>query len=235
MVLAKPILLLLLIYKLKAMLIELSFVENMKFACQRSGNCCSHSKIMITLTHEDLLMLLQAVQSPEKLESVISFLKFEENLDQDIKNAVKEQLIINGIKTTEGELIPILKKKKENSECIFYDRNTHNCQIYPYRPLACRMFPLGFTNIAGRKAITWNSMGLNICPGINKGQEIEKEEMKNLIIVAERAISTTNKIIESINAEALEKQNLLSSKEAVLMLLYVAIQTREKSSRVHEI
>lgn len=193
----------------------------MKFACQRSGRCCSHPKIWITLTHEDLFRLLSITNTPEDLQKIVSFLKIDSDMTKTDHEELLNKLVLPPVLSTEGEVIPVLRKKNENPECIFYDSSNHACTIYDYRPLACRNFPLGFTEFAGKKAITWNELGKEFCPGINKGEELTKEQLKSLIKETETIMKNFKTIVEEINIEAINN-NPLTPQEILYTLIYIS-------------
>ncbi|MFW9928018.1 MAG: YkgJ family cysteine cluster protein [Candidatus Thorarchaeota archaeon] len=202
----------------------------MRFSCQRSGRCCSHPKLFITLTIDDLIPLLKSTLSLEKLINNVSFLKLDDSLSNGDKKQISSQLVIRPIKTKDGEIVPILKKKFNNAECVFYDTQTHSCSIYENRPMACQIFPLGFTEISGKKAVSWNGLGLKICPGINQGEELPIAYLKSLIENANRNIEETNKKIDIINSETEKSEKLLTAKEALWTLLLIASQNYQEQS-----
>ncbi|MHA2336052.1 MAG: YkgJ family cysteine cluster protein [Candidatus Hodarchaeales archaeon] len=200
----------------------------MKFTCQRSGNCCSHPKMFITLTYHDLIPLLGATKSTKSLIDSVSFLRLEKTITGGEKEQLLEQLVIRPMKTEEGEVIPVLKKKKENSECIFYNNSNHSCKIYDNRPLACQLFPIGLTEINKRKAVSWNTLAKDICPGINKGENISESSLKLLSKKAEEYIKDTNEKIDIINQETNNKGKKITSKEGLLTLLLLSDQFHKK-------
>jgi Fe-S-cluster containining protein len=183
--------------------------------------------MFITLTYQDLIPLLKATGSTEKLIESISFLRLENSLSGEKKEQLLEQIVIKPMDTEEGQIVSVLKKKN-NAECIFFNNKKHSCEIYENRPLACQIFPIGLTEVGKRKAISWNSLAKNICPGINTGEELSKLYLKQISLTAEEYIRETNNKIEIINQETKKKEKKLTSKEGLLTLLLLSDKFHKK-------
>jgi hypothetical protein len=94
------------------------------------------------------------------------------------------------------------------------------------------MFPLGLSEIDQRKAISWNTLAKKICPGIDKGEEITLDYLKELSERAEEYIADTNNIIDIINEETKKKGETFKAKEGILTLLLLSNQYhKEKVSK----
>ena len=78
----------------------------MKFTCQRSGNCCSHSKIYITLTYQDLIPLLRATKTTESFLDSISYLRIEKKMKEEKRKQLLNQLVIHPLDKKEPVLPP---------------------------------------------------------------------------------------------------------------------------------
>ena len=66
-----------------------------------------------------------------------------------------------------------LKEVRKNGDCIFL--HNKKCSIYTARPIQCRTWPFWNDNMNAKK---WNSEIAKFCPGIGKGKEIKKNEIK---------------------------------------------------------
>ncbi|WP_297500449.1 YkgJ family cysteine cluster protein [Thermococcus sp.] len=68
-----------------------------------------------------------------------------------------------------------LKKRAFDDACIFLDPETKRCRIYPYRPLACRLYPFVFVR-KGKEMEVYVRMD-SFCPGINhpEGEPVTRE------------------------------------------------------------
>jgi hypothetical protein len=86
------------------------------------------------------------------------------------------------------------------------------------------MFPIGLTKINDRKAISWNALAKNICPGINKGEILSEVHLKEISKTADEYIRETNNKITIINQETKKKVKKLTSKEGLLTLLLLSDQ-----------
>jgi hypothetical protein len=88
----------------------------MRFFCQQSGNCCCNPNIIVTLTYRDIFQLYMILDTSfEKLLQKISFYTLEESLI----NIVKKQMVLEPIQTSQGNVIPGLRKY-EGGSCVFY-------------------------------------------------------------------------------------------------------------------
>lgn len=185
----------------------------MQFSCQRSGGCCTHPQIVVTLTHTDLWILFQESQGVEDLKQLIQFM-VSEQYDEPRK------LVLNTIKTQNGNGTFILRKNAAH-KCIFYNEKAKSCNIHAIRPQACRNFPFAFIEENGQITVTLVKDANSFCIGIGKGKEYKKEE---LLLVGKHTLETIkeyNRIVDEINKEA--KNNVsLSPDDALMTLLLVA-------------
>ncbi|MFX0170765.1 MAG: YkgJ family cysteine cluster protein [Candidatus Hodarchaeota archaeon] len=185
-----------------------------RFHCQQSGHCCVNPKIIVTLTYRDIFRLYMIQDyNFEKLLQKISFYTLEESL----VNIVREQMVLEPIQTSQGKIIPGLRKLKGGS-CIFY--NHPNCSIYSNRPLACMNYP--FTFIKEKDAIVsvWAKNALKSCPGIGKGPPISSEKIKRLGERLIEEIQLQNQVVENLNIEALEGRPLTAREALWIFVIY---------------
>ncbi|MHA2363321.1 MAG: YkgJ family cysteine cluster protein [Candidatus Hodarchaeales archaeon] len=203
----------------------------MHFQCQRSGRCCQHPKIVITLTQKDIWFLISYFDL-ETLLLLVQFVKFPEkdndlNIEKVSKNdSLEGQLVLNLVQTTEGKGLFLLRKKsKEPDCCIFYDNKTHSCQIYTIRPQACRNFPFGLSIFQTRPVITWVKDSASFCPGIGKGPIWSEETLKKIGTRTRQVIDEYSNIIKEINLEAGRGKPL--TPQEVLFLFYTIVQKEE--------
>ena len=197
----------------------------MKFQCQRSGRCCSHPKILITLTCQDLPQIVAAQGGVQGLLEAVAFAKIDQDGQFSKKSDLQEQLVISPINTSDGSVIPVLKKRQGGFECIFYDSTTHTCQIYDKRPLTCQSFPIRLATFSGRRILTWNTLGATFCPGIGKGPPLSAKVLKAIATKTQSAVDTTNEVIQHINLEAEVKKNPCLPKK-FLLRFYISRKRR---------
>jgi Fe-S-cluster containining protein len=67
-------------------------------------------------------------------------------------------------------------KKNKNGICIFLS-SENKCNIYSYRPLICRFYPLELTDQINDK---YKFSFTKECPGINQGKILDKQYFNNL-------------------------------------------------------
>jgi len=58
------------------------------------------------------------------------------------------------IESINGEDYLMIKRK--GNFCIFFDRNSQKCRIYPYRPIDCQLFPFTLEVINKKINVTFN-------------------------------------------------------------------------------
>lgn len=204
----------------------------MQFTCQRSGKCCSHPNIVITLTHIDIWHLVQHFGKFEDVFSVIQFVQFTElnqtsDIPLEISNTTEfgthnNKLVLDPMQTTEGSGIFILRKQSEKSSlCLFYNDTTHACQIYSARPQTCKNFPFGLSTFDNRSIITWVKDASSFCPGIGQGKVWSPKMLKELGKSTQKTIERYSEIVTEINRESKHK-NPLTPIAAVYVLYSTA-------------
>lgn len=198
----------------------------MQFSCQRTGICCTHPNIVITLTHEDLWTLYEETRDIDELQQIIQFLI--PNPDNSA-----EKLVLQTIQTTNGKGLFILRKNKQH-QCIFYNVKEKSCQIHTLRPQACRNFPFAFTKINDQIHISLVKGANTFCEGIGKGKDYSQKELKKIGVNSLEVLKQYNNIINEINREALEEQPL-TPQEALITILVVAEKNKEKFTEKLEI
>lgn len=185
----------------------------MLFTCQRTGKCCTHPQIVVTLTHKDLWILFQESQGIDDLKSLIQFMVMEQE-------DVLEKLVLSNIKTLNGNGIFILRKNTEH-KCIFYDEEAKICNIHSIRPQACRNFPFAFNEIKDQITVTLVKNATSFCMGIGKGKDYTKKELLSIGKHTLETIKEYNRIVDEINKESYNNKSL-STDDALMTLLLVA-------------
>lgn len=198
----------------------------MQFTCQRTGTCCTHPNIVITLTHEDLWTLYQESQDLEELLQIIQFL-----IPDTEANAQK--LVLKTLETTSGKGLFVLRKNTRH-QCIFYNVQERACQIHSLRPQACRNFPFAFNKEKDILKISLVKDAPSFCLGIGKGKEYTREELEKTGSYTLNRLDEYNKIVDEINKEAKNKKSL-TPQEALTALIMVAEKNKEKISKEHQI
>jgi Fe-S-cluster containining protein len=185
------------------------------FNCKRSGKCCTHPNIVVTLTHEDIWVLYQRAQDIEELKKVLQFLITESNHSE-------EQMVLSGIKTTSG-IGNFILRKNNDKKCVFYENETSSCQIHTFRPAACRNFPFSFAQDNEKTLVSWVKGAQSFCPGIGSGIEYKMEELENIGRNSIAVIKEYNNIAKEIS-----KEDEITPHEALLTLLMVADKHKDK-------
>lgn len=200
----------------------------MQFQCQRSGKCCSHPNIVITITHKDIWQLVNHFDDYDSVLSVIKFVKVPEHtaspdLELPLSNETfNDSLVLKPIMTTEGSGIFILRKQLDRpNQCVFYDPSSHSCTMYASRPLACQNFPFGISTFENRPIVTWVKDAGNFCPGIGKGKVWSDKTLQKIGKNTFETLERYSAIVKEINYEA-ELGKPLTPENAVFVLYSAA-------------
>ncbi|MFW9904864.1 MAG: YkgJ family cysteine cluster protein [Candidatus Thorarchaeota archaeon] len=191
---------------------DLSSLGRGRFECQQSGHCCSDSNIIVTLTYRDLLRLFKLLDKDFRtLLQKISFYKLNQS-----NEVLQEQMVLEPIQTSEGDIIPGLRKIKEF--CTFYAHP--NCKIYSERPFSCQTYPLAFIKKEKQFVCTWVKNSRKTCPGIGKGTVLSQQFIQDLAKRYFQEIETHNHIVKELNKEALNGRPLTARGAMWILISY---------------
>ncbi|MFX1536709.1 MAG: YkgJ family cysteine cluster protein [Promethearchaeota archaeon] len=192
---------------------DLSALGERRFECQQSGHCCSDPNIIVTLTYRDIFRLFNRRLNKDfrVLLQKISFYKLNQS-----NQVLQEQMVLDPIQTSEGNVIPGLRKLKDF--CTFYAHP--NCQIYSERPLSCRSYPLAYIKEKDRVICTWVKNSQKTCPGIGKGGVLSQQFIQKLGKEYLQAIETHNHVVRELNKEALNGRPLTARGALWILISY---------------
>lgn len=183
-----------------------------RFECQQSGHCCSDPNIIVTLTYSDIFRLFNLLDKDFRiLLQKVSFYKLNQP-----NQILQEQMVLEPIQTSEGNVIPGLRKLK--GFCAFYSRP--NCVIYQDRPMSCRSYPLAYIKRRERIACTWVKNSRKTCSGIGKGAVLSQRFIENLGKKFFQEIETHNYIVRELNKEALNGRPLTARGALWILITY---------------
>ncbi|MHA1993331.1 MAG: YkgJ family cysteine cluster protein [Candidatus Hodarchaeales archaeon] len=192
-----------------------SKLQEVRFKCQQSGHCCCDPKIIVTTTFLDMYNLYQALENDfDYLLKKISFYRIE----SDVNLVSRKKLVLSSIQTSEGEIIPSLRKVKA-SNCVFYTKP--NCSIYQYRPQACKNYPITYLDSKSKNQIIWAKNSQKTCPGIGKGKPLSLNRLIQEKKTTLEVIKTHNDLIHELNTEA-AKGEPLTAREVLWMFIVYA-------------
>jgi hypothetical protein len=126
------------------------YSDGLRFQCTQCGDCCSGAPGFVWVTNEEIQWLADELQ--------ISTEEFEKVYVRQV-----------GIRRSLREF--------PNGDCVFFDTEKRNCQVYNARPKQCRTWPFWDSNLKSPDA--WKHT-CEVCPGAGKGKlyqlpEIEKQ------------------------------------------------------------
>ena len=185
--------------------------KEIRFTCQQSGQCCCDPKIIVTLTFIDVYNLYQAVNKDfELLMRKLTFYRFE----KQTKNKQRIKLVLPAVSTSDGEVIPSIKKIN-GLNCTFFTKP--NCSIYNNRPIACQNYPFTFQNNEEGK-FSWAKDAKSTCPGIGRGPLVEDSVVDKLRKITYKTINLHANFIQELNTEA-DRGKPLSAREVIWMFI----------------
>lgn len=194
--------------------VSLSPTRELRFECQHCGACCRQPNLIVTVTGKDILRIATALglNASETINALDFYLIDNET---SFPEGMRD---IPPIMTEKG-LAYVAIRKMEDGACIFLDDN--KCMIYPVRPAVCRTFP--FTFQMKDDGLRWGISALShICPGLGKGEYIDKSDLQEL------GRETINEL--SYYVEFVEKWNstvTLPTVEKYLQALFESIRQFE--------
>ncbi|RLI87193.1 MAG: hypothetical protein DRP01_02485 [Archaeoglobales archaeon] len=140
-------------------------IRALRFECLRCGRCCVQ-------TRRELHGLVFGIQLwPEEKKLLTCIAK-----ERGIKITVKPQF-------ASRSKSDITLWQLADEPCPFYDETTRSCTIYPYRPLACRAYPVCATGGLD-KYCEWTKRHEHLIPFRLEGPE----PIWNAIIVLRRTM-----------------------------------------------
>ncbi len=191
---------------------KISEPKEIRFQCQQSGHCCCNSKIIVTLTSTDVYNLYLAVDKDfESLMRKLTFYKFE----KQPKVHQRKKLVLPAISTSDGEVIPGIKKIN-GLNCTFY--NKPNCSIYPNRPLACKNYPFTYLSKGKGSKFAWAKNAEKSCPGVGEGAIVKTSYIKRNGEETANSLNMHTNFIQELNTEA-SNGYPLSVREVIWMFI----------------
>lgn len=186
--------------------------KEFRFQCQQSGHCCCDKTIIVTLTFTDIYDLYLALDMDfESLMRKLTFYKFE----KQTKEHQRKKLVLPAIITSDGEVIPSVKKIN-GLNCTFYTKP--NCSIYHNRPLACKNYPFTFLSKGNGMKFSWAKNAEKTCPGIGKGDTIEHSYIERNGKITLNSLDMHTNFIQELNTEA-SNGKPLSVREVIWMFI----------------
>ncbi|MFX1284364.1 MAG: YkgJ family cysteine cluster protein [Promethearchaeota archaeon] len=200
---------------------EISLAEK-RFICQQSGHCCCDPNIIVTLTFRDILRLFIALYRDFRL--LLQKITFY-TLDSITSPLIEKQMVLKTIQTSDGKIIPGLKKHSQKV-CVFFI--PPNCSIYSFRPLACRNYPLAFVKENELIVSTWAKNSEKTCPGIGKGSPLSLKNIEQRGKQFFEEIEKHNQVVKELNIEALNKHPLTAREALWTLIIYGENEFQQK-------
>ncbi|MDQ1274642.1 MAG: uncharacterized protein QG610_214 [Euryarchaeota archaeon] len=168
-------------------------IEKTGFSCQHCGKCCKRAfgdnRVVLTPSEIEKIIEYTGLSKLEVagplIPDVCHLKETADEKDKDIEiSSIKQEI---GEETTSEpfRILELLKedidsegnihaygwmlRRKRNEDCIFLEKDTNRCRIYPVRPMLCSTYPF---YIEGLKLYTCECEGL--------GDYISAEESREL-------------------------------------------------------
>ena len=117
----------------------------LRFGCTHCGGCCTGDPGAVWVSVPEIARLANHLG--------VSRTEFE-----------RRYLRLRGIRQALHE--------RFNGDCIFYDRDSCGCRVYPARPVQCRTWPFWEPLVQSRRA--WQAVA-DVCPGCGRGERVSKD------------------------------------------------------------
>lgn len=122
--------------------------DGLRFQCTQCGNCCTGAPGFVWVTNDEIQALAD--------ELSISFEEFEKVYVRQV-----------GIRRSLREF--------PNGDCVFFDTEQRNCQVYNARPKQCRTWPFWDSNLKSPEA--WQQT-CEVCPGSGRGKLYQLDDIE---------------------------------------------------------
>lgn len=146
--------------------IELYYKAGLKFECTQCSACCRFDPGFVYLSENEIL----------KLSNFLNLSR-----EEFIQKFCRRVFAFNEMKFS------LIEKK--NYDCIFWDKETRGCAVYPVRPVQCSTYPFWPSILESKDA--WESCGKG-CPGIDRGKLHSLEEIEERKKQYEKAVYGTD-------------------------------------------
>ena len=164
-----------------------SIFDDIRFKCQRCGSCCHHKRPQ---DFEDLIPVERLDEFWHK--SNLIYLTAKDVKAISAKTGKEARDIVDTLYDYDGCYVKVedcgeklildlpVMKSKDDTTCIFYQ---DGCTIYSVRPIACRLFPFRVDENCLPNGDIILSINYNpTCPGIGKGDLIDKKKLEALVV-----------------------------------------------------
>lgn len=122
--------------------------EGLQFTCSGCGDCCTGTPGYVWVNDEEVAaMALRMEMSVDDFQD-----------DYTRKVGARRSL-----------------KEFSNGDCVFFDNETRQCQVYDLRPRQCRTWPFWDSNLKSPE--TW-AQTCEECPGSGTGKLYQLEEIE---------------------------------------------------------
>lgn len=137
------------------------YSEGLSFKCTLCGNCCSGSGGYVAFSDDEAQLMADELQI-EKKEFYDKYTRTRG------KNKQKREL--KEVETPFGLDCIFLDRKKVPGKAV--------CSLYSSRPGQCRTWPFWPQNLESRESWASAKVGVDGCPGIDKGDKIAFEQIQ---------------------------------------------------------
>jgi len=154
--------------------------KELRFKCQRCGDCCVDKNTLVNITYSDILRIKDGLRL-EDLQEILEILGFY-IFDKTPTEEEIRKMVVPPIETERGLAFTGLKKKS-SGKCYFYDDKGKKCLIYKIRPMFCRTFPFTFRIFFNKEIpnkakikMQYTEKSIEYCPGIGENAPLIDED-----------------------------------------------------------
>ena len=126
------------------------YKDGLRFKCTACGDCCTGAPGFVWVNREEIEALATAVG------------------DDDLEEFERQYVRKVGIRRSLREF--------PNGDCVFFDSDSRQCQVYKARPRQCRTWPFWTSNL--KTPAAWEET-CNACPGSGKGKLHQLDQIES--------------------------------------------------------
>jgi Fe-S-cluster containining protein len=161
--------------------------DDIRFKCQRCGSCCHHKRPQ---EFNDLVPMERLQEFVEK--SNLIYLTEKDISAISKRTGLRPAEFVDTLYEYDGCFVKVedkgdkvildlpVMKSREDTTCVLYEEG---CNVYPVRPMACRLFPFRVEEETTPAGDIMLNIGYNpTCPGIGKGKRVDGKKLEGLVV-----------------------------------------------------
>jgi hypothetical protein len=176
-------------------------IREIGFFCQHCGKCCRRAfgDNRVAVIPSEIEIIREYIGF-SKLEIAGPFIPEaptqDENLEENKESPSPELLdSLQECIDSEGKIhiFGWILRRKRNGDCIFLERDTHKCRVYPVRPMLCSTYPFYIEEL---RLQTCECEGLGYPISIEESRELAEDLLLRYVSELEDTLGTYENFVE---------------------------------------